>query len=306
MKIRCVECDAAIDYSLANVYCKNCNHQYINFKDRPVLIRPDNKLFDFSKYREDSLSSHGTRLKIPSVLRLSASINTERAKKLDWLVNQCAPGSNVLLIGSGNQIAQMKNLFSNSNVIAFDVDTSSDVDFFADAHDIPLESGAIDIVLCTAVLEHLIEPWTAANEIYRVMKNGGVVYSEVPFLQHVHEGAYDFTRFTLLGHELLYKKMKILESGTVAGPCTSLSWMFEFMMDLVLQWTPKFIRQLSKAFLRLILLPFRSLDFLLKNKNSSYDAASGTFVIATKVKGFETNWDLEKRYRGGRKYVRQS
>lgn len=44
-----------------------------------------------------------------------------------------------------------------------------------------------------------MEPWVVAEEITRVLKEGDFVYSEVPFLQAVHEGAYDFTRFTLGG-----------------------------------------------------------------------------------------------------------
>ena len=32
-----------------------------------------------------------------------------------------------------------------------------------------------------------------------MLRMGGLVYSEVSFLQHVHAGAWDFTRFTALG-----------------------------------------------------------------------------------------------------------
>ena len=36
----------------------------------------------------------------------------------------------------------------------------------------------------------------------------GIVYAETPFMQQVHEGAYDFTRYTVLGHRYLFKKFK--------------------------------------------------------------------------------------------------
>ena len=66
-----------------------------------------------------------------------------------------------------------------------------------DAHDLPFADGSFDAVVIQAVLEHVIDPVRAVAELHRVLRPRGLIYSEVPFRQQVHEGAYDFTRWTL-------------------------------------------------------------------------------------------------------------
>ena len=49
-----------------------------------------------------------------------------------------------------------------------------------------------------------LSPPSLQLEIDRVLRLGGLVYAETPFMQHVHEGPYDFTRFTESGHRYLF------------------------------------------------------------------------------------------------------
>jgi ubiquinone/menaquinone biosynthesis C-methylase UbiE len=67
----------------------------------------------------------------------------------------------------------------------------------ADGHQLPIADGSVDGVWIQAVLEHVLDPSIVVQEIHRVLTPGGVVYAETPFMQPVHEGAYDFTRFSL-------------------------------------------------------------------------------------------------------------
>jgi ubiquinone/menaquinone biosynthesis C-methylase UbiE len=46
-----------------------------------------------------------------------------------------------------------------------------------DAHDIPIEDGSFDGVIILAVLEHVADPYRYSEEIYRVLKDQGVVYA---------------------------------------------------------------------------------------------------------------------------------
>jgi SAM-dependent methyltransferase len=50
----------------------------------------------------------------------------------------------------------------------------------------PIKSNSMDGVGCFAVLEHTRQPWVVAEEIYRILKPGGAVYIDWPFLQPVH------------------------------------------------------------------------------------------------------------------------
>jgi SAM-dependent methyltransferase len=74
-----------------------------------------------------------------------------------------------------------------------------------------------DGVWITAVLEHVIEPQKVVDEIWRVLKPAGMVYAETPFMQQVHERAYDFTRFTANGHRWLFRRFEQIDAGVNRG-----------------------------------------------------------------------------------------
>jgi SAM-dependent methyltransferase len=50
----------------------------------------------------------------------------------------------------------------------------------------PIASESLDGIGCFAVLEHVERPWQAAREFHRMLKPGGKVFIDWPFLQPVH------------------------------------------------------------------------------------------------------------------------
>ena len=94
----------------------------------------------------------------------------------------------------------------------------------------PLQSNSFDGVWIQAVLEHVVEPSKVVSEIYRVLKTHGIVYAETPFMQQVHEGAYDFTRYTVLGHRYLFKDFEMIGIGGNKGPELVLAWAFRYFV----------------------------------------------------------------------------
>ena len=97
----------------------------------------------------------------------------------------------------------------------------------ADARQFPL---AVDGVRIQAVLEHVVNPEQVLSEISRVLKPGGLVYAETPFMQQVHEGAYDFTRFTEVGHRWLFRNFETISRGALGGPGLSLYWAAKYFL----------------------------------------------------------------------------
>lgn len=135
----------------------------------------------------------------------------------------------VLVVGGGRRSDNAGVFYDDAqmDVIAFDIYASADTHFIADAHGIPLADACIHAVLVEAVLEHVLEPSRVVEEITRVLVPDGLVYAATPFLQHVHEGPWDFTRFTETGHRWLFRGFDRLDSGVVAGPATTWVWATE-------------------------------------------------------------------------------
>ena len=108
------------------------------------------------------------------------------------------PAPTLLVIGGGAIGAGAEELYAapNVRVVGRDVYASSNTQVVADGHFLPFRDGVFDGVWIQAVLEHVLDPPALVAEIHRVLKPSGLVYADTPFMQQVHEQAYDFTRFT--------------------------------------------------------------------------------------------------------------
>ena len=77
---------------------------------------------------------------------------------------------------------------------------------YGDAQSIPILPDAVDNVLLLDVLEHLARPEDALREIRRILKPGGEVVIQVPFIYPIHDAPLDFRRWTLYGLRQLAKR----------------------------------------------------------------------------------------------------
>jgi len=202
----------------------------------------------------------------------------------------------ILVIGGGVVGDGLEELYADPSVdlIGFDIYSSPDVQFIGDGHAIPLADGSADGVIIQAVLEHVLEPTIVAREIHRVLRPGGIVYADTPFLQQVHEGAYDFTRFTDSGHRFLFRRFERIDSGTVAGAGTALRWSVDY-----------FVRALTRSVKlgRLVALGFFWLSYLDRflDRKHSNDGASSVFFLGRKTERAISRAEILDYYQGGMK-----
>ncbi len=303
--LRCPKCSSSnfsVDKNSINLFCGNCESTYPVVNQRPVLLRADNQIFQQSDYRNIPLSQKSKVCDLGYFIP-SPSVNLGRDRVLVVLrdILSSMPSSKILVIGSGGQRNYLDKILSVNNpsqVIYTDIDVVADVDIFCDAHDLPFTNDAFDVVITTAVLLHVLYPERVASEIKRVLKTGGIVYSEMPFLQHVVEGAYDFTRYTLSGHRRLMNGFVELDSGMIAGPATVLVWAIEsFALAFVKK--PSF-RVVTKAFVRLCFFWIKYFDYLLENKMEAMDGASCTYFLGRKIEGMILDKDIVSRYVGAK------
>lgn len=80
-------------------------------------------------------------------------------------------------------------------------------DILADLNEaLPIESEVADTVMSLSVMEHLREPQVFLDEAHRILKLGGSMVLQVPFMWWVHEAPYDFYRYTRYGLQYMFEK----------------------------------------------------------------------------------------------------
>lgn len=110
----------------------------------------------------------------------------------------------VINIGAGGEVA---DLLSRAGLapLSIDADPVRKPDLVADVEDLSaLDDASVDGVICIEVLEHVKHPHLAVQELYRVMKPGGMFVGSTPFLLGIHDQPMDYFRYTRHGLEILF------------------------------------------------------------------------------------------------------
>jgi SAM-dependent methyltransferase len=283
--------------------CTRCGMVYPIVRGIPVLINDTNSLF----HRADFVSSDAyagasgydgaadTSTGLRRAYRRFARRLSEAAVPGDAMFKKlhaslaADPRKRVLVIGAGQRP-------SAPNTIRTDVAFAPGIDCICDAHDLPFEDGSFDLVYAESLLEHVCDPQRCVGEIVRVLSPGGAVVAMTPFLQPVHMGAYDFTRFTYLGHRRLFRMFDDIGSGVCGGPGYSA---IHVLRASVIGITDNHrTRSILKLGMLLLTYPIRYLDPFLTRTKSSYNAACAFYFCGTKREMPISDRDLLALFRG--------
>ncbi len=105
----------------------------------------------------------------------------------------------------------------------------------------PFMTGAFDGIGCFAVLEHTRRPWDVVLEMRRMLKPGGQVWIDWPFLQPVHGYPSHFFNATREGLVSIFEDagFKVLEAqtGLHQGPDYTVSWILHSLLGSLPQET---------------------------------------------------------------------
>jgi uncharacterized protein YbaR (Trm112 family) len=285
--------------------CSRCGMVYPIVRGIPVLINDSNSVFHRADYMSsdpymgasgyDGAADQSTGLRrvyrrfsrrlseaaIPGnhpFLSLSASLTSDPSKK-------------VLIIGAGERK-------SAGNTTRTDVAFATGIDCICDAHDLPFDDGSFDVVYVEAVLEHVCDPQRCVTEIVRVLSAGGSVFALTPFLQPVHMGANDFTRFTYLGHRRLFRMFDDIGSGVCGGPgYSAIHILRNSVIGITDNNTARAVLKFGMLFLT---YPLRYLDPFLTRNQSAYNAACAFYFCGTKRETPISDRDILSFFRGAR------
>jgi SAM-dependent methyltransferase len=268
----------------------------------PALVDFEHSVLDADRLRSVAGASEVERSSLAAPLRrllhpanTTAPANVARMVELLRVdADRTGRQPRILVVGGGTIGDGLEKLYADPSIdlVSFDVYASPAVQFIGDGHAIPLADGSLDGVIVQAVLEHVLEPTVVAAEIQRVLRTGGIVYADTPFLQQVHEGAYDFTRFTDSGHRFLFRSFDRIDSGSVAGAGTALRWSVDY-----------FVRALTRSVPagRIVSLCFFWLSYLDRflDPKHSVDAASSVYFLGRKTERRISGADIVDYYQGG-------
>ena len=286
----CPTCKSALRREGDDLVCGNvaCAARFPSVRGIPILINAANSVFtidDFVHQKQTTFKpmSRVTEWLIKNLPDLSHNpVTVPNYHELAALLDKRGSHPKVLVVGGGILGQGMAALLAHPNIelVETDVYLGDRTMMVCDGHDLPFMPNTFDGVIVQAVLEHVVDPHRCVAEIYRVLKPAGLVYAETPFMQQVHMGRYDFTRFTQLGHRRLFRWFAEVKSGAAGGPGMALGWSYRYF--LLSFFKSDVLRGLAGIFARLTGFWMKYFDYVLMQKPGGIDAASGFYFMGTK------------------------
>lgn len=124
-----------------------------------------------------------------------------------------------LLLDIAPQVHEGARPFFPETVVieTFDIDPASGCTHIGDIckHNAFLSDNTYDYIVCTEVLEHLLQPFNAISEIWRILKPGGMLFLSVPFNFRIHGPLPDCWRFTEHGLRAVLSNFDIIELNSL-------------------------------------------------------------------------------------------
>lgn len=184
--------------------------------------------------------------------------------------------SEVLVLNVGSGEGRFDRLLGRKT-LNLDVDPRrGSVDVVGDAHRLPFRTAVFDAVFSNAVLEHLPRPWIAAREMERVLKPGGIVSVNVPFLNVFHD-VNDYFRFTADGLRELFEGSDEVGRGVSSGPNSFLTM---FLVEYAGALLPKGpVSEIVKLGVRSLVWPLKYLDWLFRRSACAYVVADAVYFV---------------------------
>ncbi|MBF0367845.1 MAG: methyltransferase domain-containing protein [Magnetococcales bacterium] len=211
---------------------------------------------------------------------------------------ESAPEPRLLVLGCGEGGAGMDQLKGNSriSITGLDVRMTEKTSVIGDGMSLPFKDRVFDGVVVQGVLEHIFDPYQVERQIYRVLKNRGLIYCELPFMQPNHGGAYDFIRFTQVGHRRFWRRFDEIDAGACCGPGMALAHSFQQFFRALFPF--RLWRVFSDWVLDWSLWWLKYFDLFLANTPAGLDGASAFYFLGRKGTRFVIDRNLPQTYRG--------
>ena len=156
---------------------------------------------------------------------------------------------------------------------------SKSCNIISDITNIPIDNETFDFILCSEVIEHLIDPFEALKELNRVLKNKGKILITAPFRSLYHQSPYfyysGFSKFWFIEKA---KELNLEISGIVPNGNYLSDLAFEVIRTTY--FGPLIFRYLT----RLVSLPYLLLIYIFNKymKIITPESCTGYYVVLKK------------------------
>jgi SAM-dependent methyltransferase/uncharacterized protein YbaR (Trm112 family) len=294
------------------VVCAACSSSYPIVDGTPILIDPERSVFRpeeiVAEYeRERARPPRGLLGRIAwAIASRTPHVTSHRRQEAiarhfaDRLARE-RPSPSILVVGSGTDGIGVDALraIPGATICEFDVYLTGARMLVADLLDLPFEDGSFDAIVAQGVVEHVIDPQRAADEIHRVLTPDGLLFSTTPFVLGVHLPVADYTRFSRLGLIRLFRRFTPLECDAIEGAAVALAYSLAYFWMAVWSsfgWLGG--AKLAKYAGNYLIFWLRFIDALVRRSPVSMDAAASYYYIGRRSETALSDREIVAMFKG--------
>ena len=172
---------------------------------------------------------------------------------------------------------------SGAKVVCVDIEAGPGVDLVADAHNMHIvASNSVDMVICVNVLEHVRYPQKVMKEIFRILKPGGIIYVNVPFIFPFHADPDDFYRFSYKGVVILCEDFEHIDNGFNRGPASTMHHLLVHFMAMLFCFNSKTLYGVNVDVFKWLFFWIKYLDKFMARYQMAYVIHTGSYFLGRK------------------------
>ena len=275
----CPQCKAPLPVDDEHSMCPNGHGGYQWIEERAVFdinvsMRSNDNVLNQGFLQ--NLSSHRFLYKaVSALISLDLVYKTHESKSRIFRLAARFEKKKALNVGSGS--TNYGPQFINTDIGPF-----PHVQVVTSLYCLPYPDEFFDFVVSQAVLEHVSEPRLAVEEMIRVLKPGGELYAEIPFIQGFHPTPEDYQRYTISGIEYLFRPLSKIEKGVVNGPASALCWIAREFLAILLSFDSQTLYKVWMVAFTWVFYPLKFVDVFLEKSKFSHFIASGFYFHGKK------------------------
>jgi SAM-dependent methyltransferase len=276
----CPVCRAELDWGDAEIACRGCGATYGYAGGIPVLRPPSTD----APALEDRWYTGARRMLPPVVartvgphlhlLRPPLTYKTRESYAVATDFARSFPADAVVAnVGAGATEF-------GPNTLNLEIEPGPGIDVVGVAEHLPLADGSCAGVLLLAVLEHVRDEDRTISEARRVLRPGGRILVDVPFIQGYHASPADYRRYTEQGlrDELERHGFAVERSGVAVGPASAMAWIASEFLALLLSGRSAKGYRIAKLATTWLALPVKYADRWLEGHPMAYTIPSAVWA----------------------------